>query len=221
MLVFAVQQSESVIYIYIYPLFPIWVITEYWVEFHVLHSRSLLVIYFIYSSVYMSIPISYNHFLNASLVGSMTGCIIFWLCQSFHGVLPQGCVCPKCFLPSPSDMLSPCPLLSSLAPEFPIYFHEAISRAMIFSSLGETGRLTGAEGRKDSFPQAWIRFQNSALLKLFPLESRASGEGSGCVSQWLLFSSLCQGFKGTPLYFSPVEHGEVPGGNPRKTPSNQ
>ena len=38
--------------------FPIYVITEYWVEFPVLYSRSLLVIYFIYSSVYMSIPIS-------------------------------------------------------------------------------------------------------------------------------------------------------------------
>ena len=32
------------------------VITEYWVEFPVLYSRSLLVIYFIYNSVYMSIP---------------------------------------------------------------------------------------------------------------------------------------------------------------------
>ena len=38
--------------------FPILVITEYWIEFPVLYSKSLLVIYFIYSSVYMSIPIS-------------------------------------------------------------------------------------------------------------------------------------------------------------------
>ena len=38
--------------------FPIQVITEYWVEFPVLYSRSLIVIYFIYGSVYMSIPIS-------------------------------------------------------------------------------------------------------------------------------------------------------------------
>ena len=38
--------------------FPIQVITEYWVEFPVLYSRSLLVVYFIYSSGYMSIPIS-------------------------------------------------------------------------------------------------------------------------------------------------------------------
>lgn len=154
-------------------------------------------------------------------VRKKTRSIIFWLCQSFHGVVSQGCVCPKCFLPSPSYMLRPWPLLSSLAPEFPIYLHEAVSPAMIFSSLGETRGLTGAEGRRDSFPQAWIRFQNSALLKPFPLESRASGEGSGCVSQWLLFSSLCQGFKGILLYFSPVEHGEVPGGNPPKTPSNK
>ena len=35
-------------------LFPIEVITEYWVEFSVLHSRSSF-IYFIYSSVYMLI----------------------------------------------------------------------------------------------------------------------------------------------------------------------
>ena len=33
-------------------------ITQYWVEFPVLYSRSLLVIYFIYSSVYMSVPVS-------------------------------------------------------------------------------------------------------------------------------------------------------------------
>ena len=33
-------------------------ITEYWIEFPVLYSRFLLVIYFIYNSLYMSIPIS-------------------------------------------------------------------------------------------------------------------------------------------------------------------
>ena len=38
--------------------FPIKVITGYWVEFPVLYSGSLLVIYLIYSSVHMSIPIS-------------------------------------------------------------------------------------------------------------------------------------------------------------------
>ena len=41
----AVQQSTSVIYIYIYPL-----IAEYGVEFPVLYSRFLLIIYFEYSS---------------------------------------------------------------------------------------------------------------------------------------------------------------------------
>ena len=46
------------LYIYIYPLFlDSFPITEYWVEFPVLYRRSLLVIYFIYSSVLMSIPI--------------------------------------------------------------------------------------------------------------------------------------------------------------------
>ena len=38
--------------------FPIQAIAEYWVEFPVLYSMSLLVIYFIYSGVFMSIPIS-------------------------------------------------------------------------------------------------------------------------------------------------------------------
>jgi len=42
----------------IYPLFlldyfPIWAITEYWVELPELYSRSLLVTYFIYGSVYI------------------------------------------------------------------------------------------------------------------------------------------------------------------------
>ena len=36
--------------------FPIWVVTQYWAEFPVLYYRSLLVIYFKYSSVYMLIP---------------------------------------------------------------------------------------------------------------------------------------------------------------------
>ena len=63
-LLFAVQQSESVVYIYISPLFfrffPHTVITKYWVKFLLLYSRSVLVTYFIYinSSLYMSITIS-------------------------------------------------------------------------------------------------------------------------------------------------------------------
>ena len=61
-LVSGVQQSESVIHIHIstvfYILFPYRPL-EYWVEFPVLYIRSLLVICFIYCSVYMSIPISH------------------------------------------------------------------------------------------------------------------------------------------------------------------
>ena len=60
-LVSAVQQSESVIHIHVSTLldcFPIQAITEYRDEFPVLYSRSLLVIYFIDSRVYMSVPIS-------------------------------------------------------------------------------------------------------------------------------------------------------------------
>ena len=47
------------IYISFYPFsnsFLIYVITEYWAEFLVLYKNSLLVIYFKYSSVYMSVP---------------------------------------------------------------------------------------------------------------------------------------------------------------------
>ena len=57
-LVSGVQPSESntYTYIYIHPhflkySFPPQLITGYWVEFSVLHSRSLLVIHFIYGSV--------------------------------------------------------------------------------------------------------------------------------------------------------------------------
>ena len=48
-LVLGVQQSESIICVHIPALqhsFPGWVITEYWVEFPVLYSRSLQVVYF-------------------------------------------------------------------------------------------------------------------------------------------------------------------------------
>ena len=50
---------QSYTYTYIYSLsdsFPIQVIKEHWVEISVLYSRSLLIIYFIYCSVYPSPP---------------------------------------------------------------------------------------------------------------------------------------------------------------------
>ena len=75
-LVSALQQSESVICIYIYiyththtythtyidthyffSFLSIVIITEHWVEFPVLYNRPLLIVCFIYSSVYMSISI--------------------------------------------------------------------------------------------------------------------------------------------------------------------
>ena len=43
---------------YFLDFLPTYVTTEHWVEFPVLYSRFSLVIYFIHSSVYMSIPIS-------------------------------------------------------------------------------------------------------------------------------------------------------------------
>ena len=67
----------SYTYTYIYSFldhFPIQTITEYWVEFPVLNSRSLLVICFIYSSACMSIPVS--HFLNVSLPCSLHSSLV-------------------------------------------------------------------------------------------------------------------------------------------------
>ena len=61
-LVSGVKQSEPILRIHIptpsLDPFSIYAIREYWVEFPVLYRGSLLVIYFIYSSVYMSIPMS-------------------------------------------------------------------------------------------------------------------------------------------------------------------
>ena len=70
MFVSAVQQSESVMCIRISASFrflSIQIITEDGVELPVLYSMSLLVIYFIGSSVCMSIPIS--HFIPPLLPG--------------------------------------------------------------------------------------------------------------------------------------------------------
>ena len=55
-----VWQSASVTHTYVHSLdsFPILAFTEYWVEFSVLYSRFLQVIYFVYGSVHKSIPIS-------------------------------------------------------------------------------------------------------------------------------------------------------------------
>ena len=53
-----VQQSESVRHTYIHSFsgsFPIWITTQYWLDFPVLYSRFVLLIYFIYSRVYLLI----------------------------------------------------------------------------------------------------------------------------------------------------------------------
>ena len=62
-LIMTVWLTFSRFFKYIYSLwagdsFPIQVITEHWIEFPVMHSWSLLAIYFIYSSVHLSTPIS-------------------------------------------------------------------------------------------------------------------------------------------------------------------
>ena len=61
----SVVQNESVIYMQIYTYtsihffldsFPTWVITEQWVEFPVLFSRSSLIVCFVYSGVWYELP---------------------------------------------------------------------------------------------------------------------------------------------------------------------
>ena len=69
-LVFVVQQSELVTHTsihhpsFIKDSYPTWVITEYWEEFPVVYSRSLLVIYFIYTNGLLSVScsVSSNYF---------------------------------------------------------------------------------------------------------------------------------------------------------------
>ena len=61
-LVSIVQQNESTVCSHISPpslldFLPIQVTTEHYIEFFVLYSRFLLVIYFLHNCVYMSIPI--------------------------------------------------------------------------------------------------------------------------------------------------------------------
>ena len=68
MLVSVVQQSESMVCIYISPLF--WIsflfISPQSIEYPVLYSKFLLVIYFIHPSVYM--PVSVSQFILYLLV---------------------------------------------------------------------------------------------------------------------------------------------------------
>ena len=74
--------SYTCVYIYISSLFfflvflPIEVTTEHWVEYPPLYSRFSLVIYFIHSSVYMSIPIS--QFLPPPLPSLVSMCLSRW-----------------------------------------------------------------------------------------------------------------------------------------------
>ena len=57
---------------------PIQVITEYWVDFPVLYSRFLLVIYFVYSRVSMSVPISQFIPRTPFLLGNRK--FVFYIC---------------------------------------------------------------------------------------------------------------------------------------------
>ena len=90
-----VQQSDSVRHTHLYSFsdsFPIWVITEYWVEFLVLYSQSLLVIYFMNVCVSCSVmPDSLQHYGLCSPPGS-----------SVHGIL-QARIME--WLPFPSPIL--------------------------------------------------------------------------------------------------------------------
>jgi len=87
-------REVNLLYKLIYPLFldsfPILVIIEYWLEFFVLHRRSLLVIYVIdiYSSVYVSIPIypSTLYLSVTSLFSTPATLLVLWKCYSLSHV---------------------------------------------------------------------------------------------------------------------------------------
>ena len=72
--------------LYIYPFFlgffPILVITEHWVEFPVLYSRFLVVIYCIDSSMYMSVSISPFFPLPSSPIS-----LVFYICDNMSTVI--------------------------------------------------------------------------------------------------------------------------------------
>ena len=102
MLVSAVQQSESALHIHVSPLFlcflPIQVTTKCWVEFPELYSRFSFVIYFIRSSVCMSIPISQfippASFLPlCPITCSLSLCLNFCFGNSFVCIIFQGFPC--------------------------------------------------------------------------------------------------------------------------------
>ena len=81
-LVSAVLQSESALCIHISPLpsisFPFRLLQS--IEFPVLHSRFSLVIYFIHSTVYMSIPSSQSITPSPFPLGTHT--FVFYVCVS-------------------------------------------------------------------------------------------------------------------------------------------
>ena len=84
------QVYGTVIQVYLYlciffpDSFPLQVIKKYWIQFLVLHSRSLLTVYFIYSSVYTLIPNPQFHLpcFCLTYLGDQEGVII--TANSFH-----------------------------------------------------------------------------------------------------------------------------------------
>ena len=72
------------LYIYMYS-FPLWLITGYWIQFPGLYSRTLLFIYFIYSSLYLltQTPNSTHPPTTTSPFGNHTFAFYVWVCFSF------------------------------------------------------------------------------------------------------------------------------------------
>ena len=102
---------------YLFRFFPLVVITKYRVQFLVLYNRSLIFIYFIYSSVYLSIPVQFNCSVGSESLRS---------CGLQHARLP----CPS---PTPGTYSNSCP--SSMPSNRLIFCHHILLPHSLFPSI--------------------------------------------------------------------------------------
>ena len=102
---------------YLFRFFPLLVITKYGVEFLVLYNKSLIFIYFIYSSVYLLIPVQFNLSVMSESLRS---------CGLQYARLP----CPS---PTPGACSNSCP--SSMPSNHLIFCHHLLLPHSLFLSI--------------------------------------------------------------------------------------
>ena len=160
--------------------FLISVTTEHWIEFPVLYSRFSLVICFIYSSVYMSIPIHSTHPfpLWYPYICSLCLCLYFYFANKFSSVQFSCSVVSASLRPHESQHTRPpCPsqtprVYSNSCP-LSRWCHPTISSSVVpFSSCPQSLPASGSFPMSQLFTSGGQSIEVSASASFLPMNTQ-------------------------------------------------